>query len=126
MTERTYTPGVCNLGDAEARRRNIAGWIGLVLTLLLSGFLFWEQLPAWWRLLLFFPATFGAMGFLQGAMHFCASFGMKGIFNMSNEVGKTGTIAQAEFRAKDLRTARLIILYSVLIGIVIALVEFFI
>jgi hypothetical protein len=46
---------------------------------------------------------------------------MQGVFNFSAAVGKTDTVEQAEFRAKDRRKALLIALYSALIGAAIAI-----
>jgi hypothetical protein len=46
---------------------------------------------------------------------------MLGAFNFGSEVGKTETVEQAEFRHKDQRKALQIILYSVIIGIAIAI-----
>ena len=75
--DRTYTPGVCNLSDAEARRRNIAGWIGLAVTVLLEAFFVYTHTAPIFRIVLFIPVVIGAMGFLQGIMHFCVNFGMR-------------------------------------------------
>jgi aminopeptidase-like protein len=116
--KRTYIPGVCNLSDGEARQRNIAGWVGLILTIILEAYFIYAQLPLTYRLVIFLPATIGAIGFLQGVMHFCVSFGMNGVFNVSNDVGKTDTVAQAEFRAQDKVKAIKIMVYSILIGLV--------
>ena len=115
-----YVPGVCNIGPAEIRRRVQGGWIGLGVTILLWGAFFIFRVPAAWRLTLFLPAMLGATGFLQAALHFCADFGMRGVFNFGPQVGKTDTVEQAEFRLKDLRKARLIGLYSALVGIAVA------
>jgi hypothetical protein len=115
-----YVPGVCNIGPAEIRRRMQGGWIGLGVTILLWGAFFIFRVPAAWRLTLFLPAMLGATGFLQAALHFCAGFGMRGVFNFGPQVGKTDTVEQAEFRLKDLRKARLIGLYSALVGIAVA------
>jgi hypothetical protein len=51
---------------------------------------------------------------------------MRGVFNFGPEVGKTDTVEQAEFRLKDRRKARLIGLYSALVGIAVAFAGFFI
>jgi len=121
MTSRAeYTPGVCNIGGAEIRRRRQSGWIGLSATVLLWVAFILFRIPAPWRLLLFLPAAIGASGFLQAAFRFCAAFGMRGVFNFGPEVGKTDTVEQAEFRRQDLRKARLIALYAALIGAAVA------
>jgi glucan phosphoethanolaminetransferase (alkaline phosphatase superfamily) len=116
-----YIPGVCNIGQAEIRSRRQAGWIGLVVTILLWIAFLILRVPATWRLMLFIPAAIAAAGFLQTAMHFCAAFGIMGVINFGPNVGKTDTIEQAEFRRKDRKKAVLIILYSIFIGIVTAI-----
>ncbi len=115
-----YIPGVCNIGPAEIRARRISGWIGLGATILLWVMFFIFRVPAPWRLTLFLPATMSATGFLQAAMHFCAAFGMAGVFNFGPNVGKTDTVEQVEFRRQDRRKALMILLYSSLIGIAVA------
>ena len=120
-----YNPGECNIGSAEIRRRTQSGWAGLTLTVILWGALIAFRVLAPWRLLLFFPAFFGAVGFLQAAMHFCAGFAMRGVFNFGPQVGQTSAIEKEEFKLKDRRKAGQIILLSALIGIVVALGGFF-
>ena len=119
-----YVPGVCNIGPAEIRKRRQGGWFGAGATVLLWAALLIFRLPSPWRLTIFLPAAAAASGFLQAAFHFCAGFGLRGVFNFGS-VGKAETIEQAEFRQKDRRMARLIGLYSVLIGIAAALLAFF-
>jgi len=119
-----YIPGVCNIGAAEIRRRIRGGWTGLAVTVVLWAVFFVFRVLGPWRLFLFFPAAIGAAGFLQAAFHFCANFGMRGVFNFGPEAGKTDTVEQAEFRRKDRRKAGLISLASALIGIVIAVAGF--
>jgi hypothetical protein len=95
------------------------------VTFLLWGAFLIFRVPAPWRLLLFFPAMIGATGFFQAAFHFCAAFGMRGVFNFGSEVGKTDSVEQAEFRLKDRRKARLIGLSSALAGVAVAIAGFF-
>jgi hypothetical protein len=120
-----YVPGVCNIGPAEIRRRRQSGWLGLGATVLLWAVFFIFRVPAPWRVLLFFPAMIGATGFFQAALHFCAGFGMRGVFNFGADVGKTETIEQVEFRRKDRRKARMISLYAALVGIAFAAAGYF-
>ncbi len=121
-----YIPGVCNIGPAEIRLRKRLGWWGILITIVVWALLMWLQLPVAWRIILFLPVFFSANGFLQGFMHFCAGFGMKGVFNFGSSVGKTDTVSQAEFRAKDRRKAQQIFVYAALIGIAVVLISFFI
>jgi len=121
--QNTYVPGVCNIGPAEIKKRKQAGWIGLIATIVLWVAFIWFDVPFAWRLLLFFPAMMSATGFLQAYMHFCAYFGFASLFNFG-DVGKTDSVSQAEFRAKDRRRAWQIIIYSVLIGVIAAFLAY--
>jgi hypothetical protein len=82
--------------------------------------------PQVWRFFIFFPASLAATGFLQSTLHFCAGFGMKGVFNFGAEVGKTDTVLQAEFRKKDRQKAYFILFLSVIIGAALAVTVFLI
>jgi hypothetical protein len=112
-----YIPGVCNIGPAEIRSRRLAGWLGLAATVLLWGGMILIRAPAVLRLLLFFPAAGSAVGFLQAAMHFCAAYGILGVWNLGPDVGKTESVEQAQFRREDRLKAARILLYSALIGL---------
>jgi hypothetical protein len=121
-----YIPGVCNIGPAEIEMRKRLGWWGLFVTIVIWALLVWFQVPVAWRLVLIIPAFFSANGFLQGFMHFCAGFGMRGLFNFGPQVGKTDTVSQAEFRAKDRKKAQEIFVYATIIAIAVAVVAVFI
>jgi hypothetical protein len=116
MNESRYVPGVCNIGDTEIAQRNKIGWIGIGITIVLGTVLVYLHVAFYWRLIIFLPAFMGAAGFLQAWMHFCAGFGMQGVFNFSSEVRKTDTVAQAEYRAMDRRKAIMIFIYAALIA----------
>jgi len=124
-THNVYIPGVCNIGHAEISQRLRFGWGGLAVTVILAAAFFVFRVPAPWRFFLFIPAASGATGFLQAAFHFCAAFGMRGVFNFRAEVRKTDTVEQAEFRRKDRAKAFQILAYSILIGIVVAFAGYF-
>ena len=124
QAQNQYIPGVCNIGRNEITKRQSAGWIGLIFTVGLFGLFAYLGAPRFWRLLIFIPATAAAIGFLQARMHFCAYFGMRGVFNFE-DVGKTDTVEQAEFRAKDRRKAWQIIIYSVIVGIIITTLAYY-
>jgi hypothetical protein len=102
-----------------------SGYVGLVVAIGLWAGLVALGVPHYWRLVVFFPAAMAAIGFLQGLMHFCAGFGMSGVFNFGPNVGRTDTVLQAEFRAKDKRKALSIVLYSALIGVLVAVAAYF-
>ena len=116
-----YIPGVCNIGPAERRLRRMGGIAGTVATLFILVVLLVSGGPIWWRLILIIPAAGAATGFLQDALHFCAGFGMKGIYNVINSVGVVDNIDLEEFRLKDKRKALQITIWSGLIGVAFAL-----
>lgn len=121
-----YIPGVCNIGRAEVRQRKVIGWVGLAVTVgAWIACIVFQVAPAW-RLALFVPASIAATGFLQAAWHFCATFGVLGLSNFGPNVGKTDTVEQAEFRRQDRRTALKIIALSLLAGVAVAGVAYFV
>ena len=124
--ENEYIPGVCNIGKAEIRVRALSGWAGLGATAALWAILALVHAGQPWRLFIFFPASLAASGYFQAAFHFCAGFGMKGVFNFGPEAGKTDTVIQAEFRKKDREKALLILFLSALTGAALAIAAYLI
>jgi len=118
-----YISGVCNIGTAEIKKRKKAGWIGLIATIVLWGLFLWFDAPHILRLTLFFPALISAVGFLQAYMRFCAYFGFASLFNFG-DVGKTNSVEQAKFRTKDRKKAWQIVIFSVIIGAIIATIAY--
>lgn len=121
-----YVPGVCNIGPEEIKKRRQGGIIGLVVSPILLIFLLVTGANPLWRLFIFLPAFSAATGFLQAYFHFCAGFGMKGVYNVAKSVGNTDTIQQAEFRKKDKQKALQILFLSVLTGIIVAVASYLI
>lgn len=115
-----YIPGVCNIGPAERTKRRQSGIVGLFIAMVLLVILLVIGAPKGWRLLLILPVSAAASGFLQDAFHFCAGFGMKGLYNVVNSAGITDNVASEEFRQKDRRKALLIIGLSLVIGVVVS------
>ena len=68
-----YIPGVCNIGRAEIKQRLLIGWLSLAACVVFAVAFVVFQVPHVARLILFFPASLAATGFLQAAWHFCAS-----------------------------------------------------
>lgn len=120
-----YIPGVCNIGPAEIRRRRLVGYAGFGLTFAMIAVFYFYPIPDVLRLLVIIPALTGAMGFLQAWFHFCAKFGMSGVFNVSDDTVKTESVDQAEWRAKDRQKALNILTLSLIIAWVFALWAYF-
>ena len=115
-----YIAGQCNIGQAEIRLRDKIGWQGLGITIILWLAFILLDVPAPWRLLLFFPASLSATGFLQARMRFCVAFGLMGVFNFGPKAGRTDHIGEPDYIRKDRKKALLISLYALLTGGVLA------
>jgi hypothetical protein len=124
-TGQEYVPGVCNIGPGEIKKRKALGWIGLIASIALWAAFVMLKVAALWRLTLFVPAMLAALGFLQSVWHFCAKYGLDGVFKFGRNVGKSVGPEQAEFRRKDRRTALTIIGFSALVGLATAAAAFF-
>jgi len=61
----TSSARVANIGTGERRKRLTAGIVGLTVGLLLAAPLITLRAPTMWRVLLFFPFLFGALGVFQ-------------------------------------------------------------
>lgn len=116
-----YQPGVCNIGPAEIRSRRRAGIGGAIVTVLAIAAFVAFGVPDGWRWLVAIPAGVAAMGFLQAAFHFCARFGMAGLFNFG-DVGSEEAVHEVEYRRADQRKAVLISVLSLGVGILVAVV----
>ena len=124
-TTNLYQPGVCNIGPAEIRQRRTIGRIGLAFTVAYLVLAFAVGFPSPLRLIAFIPAVLGANGFLQGAFHFCVRFGTQGLFNFG-DLGSEEAVHEKDYRRLDQRKAIQIVVYSVLIGLVVAVGAFLI
>jgi hypothetical protein len=121
MAQNKYIAGVCNIGPEETRRRRILGWVSLAITPALLVTLVWIGVNPWWRILVFFPATMSASGFLQAHFHFCSGFAHRGIFNFG-PIGERQEVADELSKKMDKRMGIRITLSSVLIGAAIAMI----
>lgn len=118
-----YVPGVCNINTAEIASRRKAGYIGLILFIVLAAPLLLLDLPRLIRILLFLPAFVSAIGFLQAYYKFCVGYGAAGKQNATDGDKEAQDIIDAA--AKDLdqkRTRKINTEASVIAGLVTLLV----
>jgi hypothetical protein len=120
-----YVAGVCNIGPEEIARRRTTGWVGLSISVVLVAILMYLGVNPAWRLFVFLPASLSATGFLQAYFGFCTGFARRGIFNFGAR-GQTQQVPDDASKQKDRKQGNRITLYSVLIGVVVALVCFLI
>ena len=121
--DRSYEPGVCNIGPAEIARRRRSGHTGVIAAVVLVAILVVVHAPTPLRLLTFFPAAVAAAGYLQAWLRFCAGFGWLGVLNFG-DVGTTEQVGSAEDRARDRAMAIRIGVASAAFGLLVALTAF--
>ncbi len=103
-----YEPGVCNIGPAEIRRRQVGAVLGTVVTLAVAAIIFALGLPHPVRLLIAVPAAGAIVGWLQALLRFCVGFARLGVFNFG-ELGPMEKVAdRAAHRADQRRAAQMI------------------
>ena len=116
-----YQPGVCNIGKSEILRRQR---FGFALTLLA---LFWAMicgvfsLGFLWKLLVIIPSFMGVLGLLQAYFHFCAYYGILGVFNIDREAGATETVLEKQAKLIDRAQAEKILAISSGVALVFTL-----
>jgi hypothetical protein len=121
MTLAAYQSGNCNIGPAEIARRQQAGHIGLVITMVLFAVLVAIDAPALVRLAVALPAAGSASGYLQAWLKFCAGFASRGIFNFG-QLGQTEQVVDPDARSRDRKRANQLGLASLAIGIGVGIV----
>jgi hypothetical protein len=92
-----------------------------IITFVAAVFIVSTHTSSPWRLLIILPAFCAAVGWIQAQMHFCAAFGMMGVFNVAHSAGKVTDVAVAEFAAADRQKSLQIIGYGVLIGVAVTI-----
>jgi hypothetical protein len=120
MTDQ-YVPGTCNIGPQEIALRRRAGHVGLAVTAALAAALLRSNANRAWRLALALPAAGAASGYLQARQHFCANFGLRGVYNFTTR-GHEQQVGSDEARAADRRRALQISAASAGIGLGVAVV----
>lgn len=112
MEKEKYVPGVCNIGPKERQSRLMSGIIGFVLGGIIMIIILILRLNPLLLLIswgLFFA---GFIGYYQYKFHFCAQYGIRGVFNINNSIGNITTIENREFLIQDRQKAIRIIIYS--------------
>ena len=110
-----YTPGTCNIGPDEIKRRKTFAIAGFVFFLISLFGALGPHATHLTRLGVAIPAILFATGLVQARKKFCLAFGFAGTFNFS-KVGKINKVASAQERSADRATALKILLHSLLIA----------
>jgi hypothetical protein len=121
-----YIPGVCNINRHEIAQRRKIGYIGTALLCVLLAVMLGLGLSRWYRVLLFFPASLAATGFLQAKNHFCVGYAAAGQQNATEGSTKATTIADTVAVAADKKRARKMNIQSFSFGLLVVVVSFII
>ncbi|MCL4396970.1 hypothetical protein M1494_01315 [Candidatus Parvarchaeota archaeon] len=107
-----YSPGRCNIGPNEVRKRYLAGLVGFVVAAILSAFFSLFKADYLFFILLIFPLFLGFIGFYQGYKRFCVANAIAGIYVFSDT--KKGSIKNKLSHSIDLKKAGILIAYSLI------------
>ena len=110
-----YSPGSCNIGKGEVRRRQIVALVGLFFTAVTLLTFSTVDTPTEIRLGIFFPLMVASVGFVQSRSKFCLAYGFAGTFNVG-KLGDIKRVASKEDRAADRKTALVILGKSFLLA----------
>lgn len=122
--EETYIAGTCNIAKDQLVKRKRFAAKCLGLTVWAIAILQFFDLSKWWRLPMFILFTLSALGIQQVYFKFCYIFGLKGLFGL-DQLGKAQKITDDENLKKDRDKAMRMIVSSVLIGIALTAIYFF-
>ncbi len=124
MPYNNYIPGTCNIGGEQLKKRNRFALKCILATLICILFLQVFHFDTVWRLVMFIPFTLSAIAIQQVYFKFCYLFGIKGFYGFG-EIGKTKSIQEKEFLKLDNAKALRMIITSMLIGLVMTILYFF-
>lgn len=114
MSETYYTPGVCNINKAEVRHRKQAYYIGAAAAASLLGILYILDVSAVVGIIVFAPAWFAALGYLQAKHSFCVGYAKLGKYSSGDGIAQTTSVDKRRshladtFRAKQINNRALI------------------
>ena len=114
-----YQAGVCNIGAAEIRARQIGGWVSAAVTSIVWVGLAMFDVGASWYWVVALPASGAAVGFVQARFHFCVNFGLRHIFNFGG-LGSTTRVGDADDIRRDRRRSLELIAVSAVLAFAVA------
>ena len=118
-----YSPGTCNIGKGEIRRRQLVAIFGLFLTTFSAATIIATDQSKNSRLSIFLPALIFSIGFVQSRRKFCLAYGLAGTFNFG-KLGQISKVQSNEDRKSDRKTAVSILLQSAALAAFITAVFF--
>ncbi len=118
-----YQPGVCNIGPDEIRQRYALAFMGFAISAALVSSISLYHLPRWSLLVSVITLILGFEGLYQATSKFCAGFAAAGVYDTGNSKKK---VTDPKDHAKDMGRAKKVHLYSILSGLMIAIILYLI
>jgi hypothetical protein len=116
----SYIPGVCNIGPDEIRSKYALAWISLAILVIFLIVAYFVPMPSAWKIVIFFPAFLSTLSFMQANNRFCVNLGLRGLMNMDQKAGKNEKKVEGmEFFVQDRATAKLLLIASLGISVVV-------
>jgi len=119
-----YTPGVCNIGNGEVRRRQLVAIIGYALALASFVTMISTNAAQCARWGLYLPLLVGSIGFVQARKKFCLAYGFMGTFNFG-KLGQISKVQSVDDKKQDRITALTILLQAAALALALNAILFF-
>jgi fatty acid desaturase len=119
-----YTPGVCNIGNGEIRRRQLVAIIGYALALASFVTMISTNAAHGARWGLYLPLLVGSIGFVQARKKFCLAYGFMGTFNFG-KLGQISKVQAVDDKKQDRITALTILLQAAVLALALNAILFF-
>ncbi len=119
-----YTPGVCNIGNGEVRRRQLVAIIGYALALASFVTMVSTSAAHSARWGLYLPLLVGSIGFVQARRKFCLAYGFMGTFNFG-KLGQISKVQSVADKKQDRITALTILLQAAALALALTAILFF-
>ncbi len=119
-----YTPGVCNIGNGEIRRRQLVAVIGYALALASFVTMISTNAAHRARWGLYLPLLVGSIGFVQARKKFCLAYGFMGTFNFG-KLGQISKVQAVDDKKQDRITALTILLQAAVLALALNAILFF-
>jgi len=120
LSDASYIPGTCNIGNGEVNRRRMVALIGLILSLSAIATFISTGAPRSARFGVFIPLLVMSVGSVQSRKKFCLAFGFAGTFNFG-KMGEISRVSDPVARSADRRTALIIFAQSALYAVLLTL-----
>ena len=117
-----YKAGVCNIGKTEIRKRYAFGAAGFVLAAIILVWMSVSGFSHTWFALLAIPLFAGFEGTYQGALHFCAGFGVTGRYDFLGTRKEYGKVTSQKEHKADIMMSLKIHAYSLWSAVLVTIV----